>query len=165
MCVDSFWASALTWLAGDGAATIIAAVLGASVVVAGYVVQQRATRHERRAAIYSDAIRAVEDYLEAPFLVLRREETKPALRELTTHISDIQSRISYYGALLRVYAPPNVAGEYATFIAAARREAGTAMTAAWNTDPIRRGADVPLGNRFGRNDSDAALTRLISKMR
>jgi hypothetical protein len=144
---------------------IIAAVLGAGVVVAGYVVQQRAVRRERRAAIYSKAIRAVEDYLEAPFLVLRREETKPALRELTTHISDIQSRIAYYSALLRVNAPPNIAGEYIAFIAAARREAGTAMTAAWNTDPIRRGADVPLGNRFERGDSDAALTRLISKMR
>lgn len=165
MCHDTPAACVVTWFGGDGVATIIAAVLGAAVVVAGYLWQQRAARHERRAGIYSEAIRAVEDYLEAPFLVLRREETKSALRELTTHISDIQSRIVYYRAMLQVYAPAKVATAYIQFVAAARTEAGSAMTAAWNTAPIRRGEDVPLGSRFSRSASDAALNHLISRMR
>ena len=165
MCLDRLVASVLAWFGGDGVATIIAAVLGAGVVMAGYLWQQRAARHERRAGIYSEAIRAVEDYLEAPFLVLRREESKPALRELTAQISDIQSRIAYYRAMLRVYAPEEVATTYVQFVAAARREAGAAMTDAWKSSPIRRGKDVPLGARFARSRSDAALDELVRRMR
>lgn len=153
------------WILGDGAATIAAAVLGALVVAIGYLVQQTAARNERRAAIYSEAIRAVEDYLESPFIVLRREENKTAIREITTHISDIQSRIAYYEAMLRVYAPEDVALIYMDFVAAARREAGTAMTGAWNAAPIRRGDQVPIGQRFDRSESNNALTRLITAMR
>jgi hypothetical protein len=153
------------WIFGDGAATIGAAVLGALVVVIGYLVQQAAARHERRAAIYSEAIRAVEDYLEAPFIVLRRERNNAAIREITTRISDIQSRIAYYEAMLRVYAPEDVALIYMRFVAAARREAGTAMTDAWKSAPIRRGEQVPIGHRFDRSGSNDALTRLVTAMR
>ena len=165
MCHDTRLSCVISWFGGDGVATIVAAVLAAFVVVFGYWWQQRAARHERRAGIYSEAIRAVEDYLEAPFLVLRREESKPALRELTTHISDVQSRIAYYRAMLQVYAPRNVSVVYGEFVAAARGEAGAAMTAAWSAAPIRRGEDVPLGSRFSRAASDSALDKLISRMR
>ena len=51
MCHDTATACVITWFGGDGVATIIAAVLGAAVVVAGYLWQQRAARHERRAGI------------------------------------------------------------------------------------------------------------------
>jgi len=165
MCHDTQIVCVIHWFGGSGVATILAAVLAAVVVVLGYWWQQRAARHERRAGIYSEAIRAVEDYLEAPFLVLRREESKPAIRELTTHISDVQSRIAYYRAMLQVYAPKSVSKAYDEFIAAARKESGSAMTVAWNAAPVRRGEDVPLGSRFSRAGSNSALDQLIAQMR
>ncbi len=165
MCHYVFISCFVAWLAGDGAATIAAAFIGASVVVAGYVIQQRAVRRERRAATYSEAIRAVEDYLEAPFLVIRREGRLESDRVLTTHISEIQSRIAYYRALLKVDAPMAVTESYDNFVRTARAEAGAAMTKAWKSKPIRRSVDVPLGRRFDRGGSDAALDALIRSMR
>jgi hypothetical protein len=155
----------VSWLAGDGAATIAAAVIGALVVVAGYFVQQRGVRRERRAVIYSEAIRAVEDYLEAPFLVIRRQGRLESDRALSTHISNIQSRIAFHRALLKIDAPTCVMESYEEFVRAARAEAGPAMTAAWKSKPLRRSADVPLGRRFSRTKSDAALEILVRTMR
>ncbi len=90
----------------DGIATIIAAVLAAAVAVCGYAIQQRMARRERRAAIYSEALRAVEDYLEAPYLVRRRDGSAANRQAITTHISDVQSRLAYHRALLEIHATP-----------------------------------------------------------
>lgn len=152
-------------ITGDGLATIAAAIIGAAVLVIGFGVQRRAAERERRAAIYGEAIRAVEDYLEAPFLILRREETPAVRREITTHISEIQSRIAYYRALLGVHASTRVAAAYVDFEKAARREAGQAMTKAWKSKAIKQGRDVPIQNRFSRRGSDHALQILITAMR
>ncbi|WP_148070846.1 hypothetical protein [Rathayibacter sp. PhB186] len=152
-------------ITGDGYATILAALIGAIVLVAGFGVQRRAAERERRAAIYGEAIRAVEDYLEAPFLILRRENTPAVRREITTHISEIQSRIAYYRALLGVHASEEVAAAYVAFIGAARTEAGRAMTTAWQSKAIKQGSEVPIHNRFSRRKSDQALALLTTTMR
>lgn len=152
-------------ITGDGVATIAAAVIGAAVIVIGFGVQRRAAERERRAAIYGEAIRAVEDYLEAPFLILRREETPAVRREITTHISEVQSRIAYYRALLGVHASEEVAAAYIAFERAARDEAGRAMTKAWRSKAIKQGSDVPIHNRFSRQESNRTLDLLIGAMR
>jgi hypothetical protein len=154
-----------SWYAGDGAATILAAVIAALMVVVGYFIQQSFARRERRARAYSEAVRAVEDYMEAPFLILRRDGTVATQRQITDKISDIQSRIAYHQAELSIYASSDIASAYSELVRAARREAGSAMTAAWNAKPIRRGRAVPLGRRFLRAQSDAALHALLALMR
>lgn len=154
-----------SWFMSDGAATILGAVIAALVVVVGYFVQQSFVRRERRARAYSEAVRAVEDYLEAPFLVLRRDGTVAAQRQITDKISYIQSRIAYHQAELFIYASSDIASAYSELVLAARKEAGSAMTAAWNAKPVRRGRAVPLGNRFSRARSDEALHALLALMR
>lgn len=154
-----------SWFASDGAATIAAALIAAMVAVTGYFIQQQIVRRERRARAYSEAVRAVEDYMEAPFLILRRDGSIATQRQITDHISDIQSRIAYHQAELSIYASSEIAAGYSDLVRAARHEAGTAMTDAWNTKPTKRGHSVPLGRRFSRERSDTALNRLVSLMR
>lgn len=157
---DGGWTEWATIIAGIGAAVVAAGGL-----VWGYFVQQRRSSRERRAQIYGEAIRAVEDYLEAPFRIMRKDGTAAVRRSLTESISTTQSQIAYYQALLRVHAPESISALYDDFVTAARREAGPAMTSAWSSKPTRRGRDVPLGARFDRTHSDAALDLLVEEMR
>lgn len=151
-----------TW---DGNATIIAAVLAAIVVVIGYRYQQRQARKDRRATIYGEALRAVEDYLEAPYRIKRKDGTASTQQAITVHISEIQSRIAYYEGLLQIHAPDKVSTAYRTLIAAARKEAGPQMTAAWLAKPTRVGRHVTLIKRYSRSLTDVALEQAIETMK
>ena len=153
------------WWAGEGAATIIAAVIAAGALIVGYFVQQGRARKERRAQAYGEAVRAVEDYLEAPFVILRRDGSLTTQRQITDHISAIQSRIAFHRAELAIYASQQISDAYAKLEAAARAEAGNAMTQAWRARPIRHGRQVPIANRYSRARSNAALAELIKLMR
>lgn len=153
------------WWASEGAATIIAAVIAAGALVVGYFVQQGRARRERRAQAYGEAIRAVEDYLEAPFLILRRDGTLATQRHITDRISEVQSRIAFHKAELAIHASQQISDAYARFEKTARAEAGAAMTKAWRARPIRNGRQVPIEHRFSREASDAALAEVIALMR
>lgn len=154
--------SFVTW---DGNATIIAALLAAIVVVIGYHYQQREARKDRRAAIYGEAIRAVEDYLEAPYRIRRKDGSGAARQAITSHISEIQSRLAYYSALLQIHAPSSVSEAYRALVAAARSEAGKQMSEAWRAKPTRIGRQVPLLKRYSRSVSDSALKQAIQAMK
>ena len=153
----------LTW---DGLAAIIAAVIAALVVVAGYFLQQYFARRERRALIYSEALRAVADYLEAPYLIRRKDGSPETQQRLVSHVSEVQSRISFYTSLLRLHAPVKVNEAYDALVGVAREEAGGNMTAAWHEKPVRSGRFVPLGNGkgFDRSRSDKAMAEVLRAM-
>mgnify|MGYP001562860928 CR=1 FL=1 len=157
--------AAENWWAGEAAATIIAAVIAAVVLVVGYFVQQGRARRERRAQAYGEAVRAIEDYLEAPFIILRRDGTRVAQRQITDHISAVQSRIAFHRAELAIYAAQPISKAYAKLEAAARAEAGAAMSKAWREKPITHGKKVPIGSRYSRERSNVALARLVKLMR
>ncbi|MEU1896898.1 hypothetical protein ABZ512_00880 [Nocardiopsis dassonvillei] len=140
----------------NGIATMVAAILAATIAIIGYNRQQKISRQERRAAIYSEALRAVEDYLEAPYLILRRDGSAGARREITTRISDIQSRMSYYSALLEIHAHAEIGMAYQALSASARSEAGKAMREAWRTRPTLKDKEVPIHSRIDRSRSDEA---------
>lgn len=148
----------------DGVATILAALLAAIIAVCGYGHQQSMARKERLATIYSEALRAVEDYLEAPYIIRRRDGSAASRQAVTSQVSDIQSRLSYYCALLEVHAPPEASAAYADLVRAARSEAGPMMSATWKERPIRKDREVPLGKRFGRSKSDEARRSFIDKI-
>ena len=83
-------------------ATIIAALIAALVVVAGYALTQMQARRERRAKEFADALAAIEEYLEAPYRIRRRQPTPVAREALTTSLSDLQARIAFHLAWLQV---------------------------------------------------------------
>ncbi|NDK30621.1 hypothetical protein [Nesterenkonia haasae] len=149
----------------DGIATIIAALLATVVAVAGYSIQQRIARKQRRAEIYSEALRAVEDYLEAPYLVHRRDGSAAARQSITTHISDIQSRLSYYCALLDIHAHAEISTAYKALVSATRAEAGKAMREAWEDRPTRRDRGVSISSRLDRSRSDEAKRSYITAVK
>lgn len=154
-----------SWLAGDGAATIAAALVGALIVVIGYFIQQRFVRGERRALAYSEALRAVEDYMESPFLISRRDGSPAERRKITDHVSAVQSRIAYHQAELAIHASDDISAGYTELVRAARLEAGAAMTLAWRRKPARSDRRVPLGSRFSRERTDEAMKKLVRLMR
>lgn len=155
-----------TW---DHAATLLAAVLGAliavGVAVVGYLTQQAAARRERVAAVYAEALRAVEDYLEGPYRIRRRDGSAEQRAAITTWLSDVKSRHNYFQGLLRLHAPEEVADAYDALVAAAIQDAGPQMTQAWRQPPTRRDPDVPLGAGYGRTRADAAKPRVLAAMK
>lgn len=145
-------------------ATIAAATLATLVALITYQVEKRRSRHERYARTFAEAIQAVVDYLEAPYRIRRRPMRDPRIRyELTALVSDIQSRISFYEAWLATTVP-TVATAYSNLVAAARREAGPEMTAAWRAPATRSDGDVPLGQRYEHPLADAARDRCLAAM-
>lgn len=159
-----------TWLglSADNWTAIIAAVgaaaIAAVVAVAGYNRQQKLARAERLATTFSEALRAVEDYVEAPYRIRRRDGSHQARMAITNHISEVQSRLKYYGALIALHADADVIDAYEQYVAAARTTAGGQMTAAWKEAPTRRDRQVPLGNAYPQPTS-AARNGVLAAMR
>ncbi|GAA2940657.1 hypothetical protein GCM10010458_26970 [Microbacterium luteolum] len=141
--------SACFWLSEAGA-TIVAAVLAAGIAVGGYMWQQRQSRADKRAVMYSEALRAVEDYAEAPFLV-RRRQGKDARATVSTQISEIQSRLALSAALLTISANTHIAEAYDNLVAMAKSTAGPAMTEAWNSRRLRHDSEVPCPAPYDRS--------------
>ncbi|MCR2812980.1 hypothetical protein [Microbacterium sp. zg.Y1084] len=152
-----FWAS-------EPGAIIIAGFLAAAVAVVGYAWQQRQSRADARAVMYSEALRAVEDYAEAPFLV-RRRSGREARAAVTGQISEIQSRLRLYGALLEISAHEKISTAFEDLVQAARTQAGKAMSEAWRAPRIRRDADVPGHRPYDRGEIDRARAAYLSVIR
>lgn len=154
------WEHLATLIAGMGAALV-----AAGVAVGGYLYQQRSARMDRRAGMYAEALRAVEDYLEGPYRIRRRDGSAEQRFQITTWLSDVKSRINYHCALMDLHAPGDVAHLYEQFVLAAQREAGPQMGAAWNEPPTVSDAAVSLGAPYIRSDADRARRRVVDAMR
>jgi hypothetical protein len=146
-------------------ATIIAALIAALVVVAGYMLTQVQARRERRAKEFADALAAVEAYLEAPYRIRRRQAATPEAREaLTSALSDLQARIALHRAWLQVESP-TVGHAYDALVSAARSEAGAQMAEAWNAAPLISDTDMNLKVAYPHPNSDAERAKVIAAMR
>ncbi|MFI7679392.1 hypothetical protein [Actinophytocola sp. NPDC049390] len=144
---------------------LVAAVIAAVVAVKAYKTQQREQRRQERAAFYADAIRAVEDYTECPYRIRRRDGTAEARREITQHVSNVKSRISFYTAWMVINASERVRAAYEVFVKTAENEAGRQMSAAWRGKPTKRDRDVPIGRALPRKATDVARSKLLEAMK
>lgn len=156
---------------GLGAGDVVTLVLGVVTIVvtialAAYniVKQQKETRRQERAGSYAEALRAVEDYLEAPYRIRRRDGSAQVRWELTESISEIKSRVSFYTGWLSINAPKAVYKAYVAFDAAARREAGVQMTEAWAGPPTTEDAGVPLGEALPQPESAKQRKAVLAAM-
>jgi hypothetical protein len=145
--------------------TVIAALIAALVAVTGYMLTQAQARRERRAREFAEALAAVEEYLEAPYRIRRRQSATPAARDaLSNTTSDLQARIARHRAWLHVEAPI-VASAYDALIAAARSEAGVQMTEAWKSAPLSSDSEMNLEVAYLHPMSDAERDMVIAIMR
>jgi len=149
---------------GDGIVSLATGILSAAVVVSGFYVQRSFARRDERGKLYADALRALDDYLEAPYRIRRRDGSDEARMALTQHVSEIQVRLSYAQAALTQLAPVDVANVFDEAQKAARSEAGRAMTAAWTAAPTKRDRAVPLGERIVMPTAEEARRRLVEAM-
>ena len=151
--------------AGPIIAAVTAATIAATIAVIGYSRQRRAERRAERANLYAQAIAAVEDYLEAPYRIRRKDGTPTTRHAITSHISDVKSRISLHQALLELHAPTVVPTAYNAFVEAAQEEAGPQMTDAWHAPPTKADAQVPLGVAFDRTNSNTSRSTVLATMK
>lgn len=158
--------------AGLGADVVVTLVLGVATIVVTIalatwkiVKQQKAARRQERVKTYAEALRAVEDYQEAPYRVRRTDGSAATRWQVTESISEIQSRISFYTAWMSIDAPADVLAAYQAYVAAAKREAGPQMTAAWRGPVTKKNKDVPLGTALPRDKADAARTIALEAIR
>ncbi len=146
-------------------AVIIAALIAALVAVAGYMLTQAWARRERRAKAFADALAAVEEYLEAPYRIRRRQGSTPEVRSaLTAALSDLQARIALHRAWLQVEAPA-VGHAYDDLVTAARAEAGTQMADAWNATPLTNDTEMNLKVAYPHPQADAERAKVAAAMR
>jgi hypothetical protein len=144
---------------------IIAALIAALVAVIGYVLTQTWARRDRRARAFADALVAVEEYLEAPYRVRRRQAPTADVRaQLAASLSDLQGRIAFHRGWLQVEAPA-VSRAYDALVLAARAEAGTQMIEAWNTEPASSDPGMNLTIGYSHPQADAERAKVIAAMR
>lgn len=147
-------------------ATIIVGIVAAVVAVKSYRTQQQETRRQQTAGFYADAVRAVEDYVECPYRILRKDGSSEARREITQHISDVKSRISFYTGWMAIRGTTQVRAAYDAFVTAAQREAGPQMTVAWESKPVKKDKDVPLRTSpLPRTATDTARTKVLAVLK
>ncbi len=157
--------------AGDVIAIIAVAVsvlgLAVTIGVAAYNViqQQKEKRQQERARAYAEAIRAVEDYLETPYRVRRRDGSAAVRWELTESISEIQSRINLHTDWLAINASTRVYETYLAFVRATNAEAGTQMTQMWNGPVTKKDRQVPLGQSLTQPKSVEAKEAVLKAMK
>jgi hypothetical protein len=152
------WAQTVALLAG------VIALAGALVSAAlTYHLNQRATRRERQANVFAEALRAIEDYAELPYRIRRRSGTPESRHELTEQISQIQSRIAFHQAWLAIEAP-SVADPYQNLVRAAKAQAGKQMTQAWNEPATTKDSQVSLGVAYPRGQIDEARGECVGAM-
>ena len=153
------------------AGVVVAFIIGGATIVVtvrtaarNIVAQQKENRRQERAKAYTEAIRAVEDYLETPYRIRRRDGSGGVRWELTESISEIQSRINFHKDWLRINAPATVYETYLTFVAAAKEEAGRQMTEAWHGPVTKKDRQIPVGRPLQQPDSVAAKEAVLDQM-
>jgi len=159
-------AASTTWLeiAVGVAVPTAAAVLTVGVGIWTYTRQQKARHRERLRDLFSDALRAVADYQELPYLIRRRSDESPMKpSELVRHISDIQTRLDYYVARLRLETA-EIGEAFERLVGVTRRESGSQMTEAWQQARLTGDAEIPLGARYARDLSDVEKATCIAVM-
>ena len=140
---------------------IIGGLLG---VVLAYRHQQKENRRVRLRDLFGEALRAIADYQELPYLVRRRSDQSPMTpADLAHHASDVQTRLDYYVARLRLESP-DVANPYDALVLATRQEAGAQISSAWAEARVTSDAAMPLGTAYSRERADGAKQPCIEAM-
>ena len=157
----------MTWTAAQLTAVLVPviAILGTALVaLLTYELNRRASRRERRALAFGEALSVVEDYAEMPYRIRRRPGTPEGRQHLTEEVSRIYSRLAFHQALLDIEAPA-VAAAYRRLANEAKAEVGVQMKAAWQK-PLRiTDAEMNLEDRYSRKRVDFARDRCVATMR
>jgi hypothetical protein len=157
----------MTWTAAQTTAVLVPviAILGTALIaLLTYGLNRRASRRERRALAFGEALSVVEDYAEMPYRVRRRSGTPEGRHQLTEEVSRIYSRLAFHQALLDIEAPA-VAAAYRRLANEAKAEVGEQMKAAWQKPLRTTDAEMNLEERYSRKRVDCARDHCVATMR
>ena len=134
----------------------------ALLVLAG---NQYQVRKDRLRKDFAEALAAVERYTELPYRVLRRQDSTPEVRgRIADQVHEVQQDILFHKSWVRIQSS-EVADIYDALLGAMREEAGVAMTQAWNTAPITRDEDMPLGASFSFTQMGVERVKYVEAVR
>jgi hypothetical protein len=138
---------------------------GVVVALLGYVFHHHQARRERKMRAFANALGAVAEYQELPYRIRRRQGSDSATRAaIAERVSDIQVQVAFHLAWLEIESEA-VADAYRTLVAAARRESGAHMSAAWSEPLLDDDAAMSLGTGYSTPETDAARTACLEVMR
>lgn len=165
LCARTVEAMGITWVDVAGVVVPTLAVFASvGLGVWTYRRQQQSKHRDQLRDLFSDALHAVADYQELPYLIRRRSDEAPMTRaDLTRHASDVQTRLDYYVTRLELEGN-SVGNAFAGLVSATRREAGEQMTQAWREARLAHDDDVPLGAGYTRDAADRSKTECILVM-
>ena len=107
----------------------------------------------------------MERYAELPYRILRRQDSTPEVRgRIADQVHEVQQDILFHKSWVRIQSP-EVADVYDALLGAMREEAGGAMTQAWNTAPITRDEDMPLGASFSFTQMGVERVKYVEAVR
>jgi hypothetical protein len=153
------------WAQTVALVTPIIAFLGALTTVAiTYGLNQRASRRERQAKAFAEALATVEDFAQMPYRIRRRPDTLEARHEISAELDRIQCRIAFHQAWLHIEAA-EVGPTYDLLIRAARDDAGREMRAAWKRAAPTSDEQMALVGAYSRDRLDEARNQCIAVMR
>jgi hypothetical protein len=145
--------------------TVIAAILTGLVALLVFAGNQYQARKDRLRKDFAEALAAVERYAELPYRILRRQDSTPEVRGSTAEqVHEVQQDILFHKSWVRIQSS-EVADTYDALLEAMRVEAGSAMTQAWNTTPISKDEDMPLGAGFSFPQLDTEKVKYLEAVR
>lgn len=153
----------------DLTADVLVPTIAAALAVVGALItrhiQVRDKRRDDLRTVFSDALAAVADYQELPYLVRRRSDVGPMTpAELTWHASQVQTRLDLFVARLQLEST-QLGSAYELLVRATRQETGAHLTEAWNQPRITSDGDMVLGARYPREAADAERAACLAVMR
>jgi hypothetical protein len=115
--------------------TVFAAGLASAVALIGYLGSQRIQRVERRAQVFAQAMRAVDQLQELPYLIWRRSGSSPdTVQRLGERQSELLQDVRYFVNLIRIE-NLEVARVYHLLARRVRRQMHANRRIAWD-DPL-----------------------------
>jgi hypothetical protein len=149
-----------------GSAALWAAMVAALATLAGYLLAQSRARRERKAAMYAQALAAMQRFQELPYGIWRRPASTPEIRAaLGTEISEAISQVAFHQALLRMDSEV-VGTAYTDLWSQARRACRANRALAWRSPLIESDEAMADSPPFvGHDESDPERALCILAMR
>ena len=121
---------------------LLTAAIAGLIALIGYSLTQFANRREHKSKSYAEALAAIRQYQELPYLIRRRSESSSAARsELAQLISEVMAKLGFHQAWLQMDSD-TTSTAYHDLVTRTRRIGRIHLKAAWEGNVIERDADM-----------------------
>lgn len=122
---------------------VVAALVAAAISLTTLWWSARRSRLDRQRQLFADAFYSCIAYREFVYVIRRRraDDASAERQRITGELSEIQKKLSYYKAVLRVEAPA-VSDRYDALVAETKTIPGAQISKAWDDPPAADDRDV-----------------------